>query len=111
MQEPRQGRAVTDMRRLGARNLCLVLAGLGQQDRVALLQDRRAGLFQRTEEPGRSEVRIQADCLARKLAESRLQLVQRAQAHLIAEVLTQGIGGFVGIDEEVGGAVLLQDGT
>ena len=67
--------------------------------------DLRAGLVQRLEDRRDRALRIDRDGLAFQLAECRLECVALVQPHAIAEMLANLGADLLRVDEQVGGAV------
>ncbi len=110
VQEARQRRAVARLRRPVAGDLDLVLDRLGQDRGVALRDDFRPGRVQRLEDRRHRPLGIDRHGLAGERGERRFEVAPLVQAHAVAEMRADIVADLLGSDEQVGGAVVMDEG-
>ncbi len=110
VQEARDDRAVARLGGLLAGDLDRVLDRLGQHRRVAHRQDLRPRLLERLEDRGDRALGIDDDRLALELAERALELRALVQPDAVAEMLADLGPDLLAGDEQVGGAVGIDQG-
>ena len=101
--------AVPHLRRLMPGDLGGVLEGLGQDDRIAQAEDFGAAGIERVEDRGDGALGIGDDPLARKALQRRGEGGAIMNANGVAEMLAKRIGDLFGRDEQIGGAVRVDD--
>ena len=108
-EETRDGRAVAGLGALLPGDLGRILDRLGQHRRVAQRQDLGAGLLERFENRPDRALGVDRDGLALEVGERGLEFRPLVDANAIAEVLADRGIDLLSRDEQVGGAVGVDD--
>jgi hypothetical protein len=109
VEEAGDGDAVALLRFLMAGDFERILACFRKDRRVAKRQDPGIRLLERVEDRRHRPLGIDGDRLAAKLAKSGFELVALVQANAVAEVLAHVRADLFGCDEQIGGAVFMDD--